>query len=31
ERTVREVLYPITDVGASVRDALEAVRREPAG
>ncbi|NEE16576.1 HxlR family transcriptional regulator, partial [Streptomyces sp. SID7499] len=27
ERTIREVLYPITDIGASVHEALEAVRR----
>lgn len=27
ERTIRKVLYPITDIGVSVREALEAVRR----
>ncbi|MEU9414299.1 winged helix-turn-helix transcriptional regulator [Streptomyces sp. NPDC051000] len=29
ERTVREVIYPITDIEAGVRTALEAVRRAP--
>ncbi len=27
ERTIREVLYPVADIGASVQEALEAVRR----